>query len=50
VPEGLEWYVDKIISHHWKGRNMEFLGKWNLGVPHGSPYPTAMSWRLLIII
>jgi len=27
----MEWYVNKIISHHWKGRNMEFLVKWNLG-------------------
>jgi len=26
-----EWYVDEIISHRWKGRNIEFLVKWNLG-------------------
>ena len=26
-----EWYVDEIVGHHWKGRNIEFLVKWNLG-------------------
>jgi len=31
VPEGSEWYVNEIISHHWKGRNVELLVKWNLG-------------------
>jgi len=31
TPDETEWYVDEIISHHWKGRNIEFLVKWNLG-------------------
>jgi len=31
APDETEWYVDEIISHHWKGRNIEFLVKWNLG-------------------
>jgi len=26
-----EWYVDKIVGHCWKERNIEFLVKWNLG-------------------
>jgi len=30
-PDESEWYVDKIVGHHWKGRNIEFLVKWNLG-------------------
>jgi len=31
TPDETEWYVNKIIGHHWKGRNIEFLVKWNLG-------------------
>jgi len=31
TPDKTEWYVDKIISHCWKGRIIEFLVKWNLG-------------------
>ena len=31
APDETEWYVNKIVSHHWKGRNIEFLVKWNLG-------------------
>jgi len=31
TPDETEWYVDEIIGHHWKGRNIEFLVKWNLG-------------------
>jgi len=26
-----EWYVNEIVSHCWKGRDIEFLVKWNLG-------------------
>ena len=26
-----KWYVDKIVGHRWKSRNIEFLVKWNLG-------------------
>jgi len=28
TPDKTEWYVDKIVSHCWKGRNIEFLVKW----------------------
>jgi len=31
APDETEWYVNKIVGHHWKGRNIEFLVKWNLG-------------------
>jgi len=31
LPDKVEWYVNKIISHHWTGRKIEFLVKWNLG-------------------
>jgi len=49
TPDESEWYVNKIIGHRWKGRNIEFLVKWDLEIPHGSVYPTAMSWRPSII-
>jgi hypothetical protein len=29
--EDTEWYVDEIVGHRWKGRNIEFLVKWNMG-------------------
>jgi len=31
APDKTEWHVNKIIGHCWKGRNIEFLVKWNLG-------------------
>ena len=31
TPEDAEWYVNEIVRHCWKGRNIEFLVKWNLG-------------------
>ena len=31
APDGAEWHVDEIVGHNWKGRNIEFLVKWNLG-------------------
>jgi hypothetical protein len=31
APESAEWYVDEIVGHQWKGWNMEFLVKWNMG-------------------
>jgi len=31
APDETEWYVDEIIGHCWKERNIEFLVKWNLG-------------------
>ena len=31
TPDESEWYIDEIVGHHWKGRNIEFLVKWNLG-------------------
>ena len=31
APGDAEWYVDEIVGHRWKGRNIEFLVKWNLG-------------------
>ena len=31
TPNEAEWYVNEIIGHHWTGRKIEFLVKWNLG-------------------
>jgi len=31
APDETEWYVNEIVGHCWKGRNIEFLVKWNLG-------------------
>ena len=31
TPEDLEWFIDEIIGHRWKGKSIEFLVKWNLG-------------------
>ena len=31
APDETEWYVNEIIGHCCKGRNIEFLVKWNLG-------------------
>jgi hypothetical protein len=31
APDDAEWYVDEIVGHRWKGRNIEFLVKWNMG-------------------
>jgi len=31
MPDEMESYVDKIVGHHWTGRKIEFLVKWNLG-------------------
>jgi hypothetical protein len=31
APDGAEWYVDEIVGHKWKDRNVEFLVKWSLG-------------------
>jgi hypothetical protein len=31
APGDAEWYIDEIIGHRWKGRNIEFLVKWNQG-------------------
>jgi len=39
APDEMEWYVDEIVSHHWKGRNIEFLVKWNLGDSTWEPLP-----------
>ena len=27
APESAEWYIDEIVGHKWKGRNIEFLVK-----------------------
>jgi hypothetical protein len=29
--DDMEWGVDQILSHRWKGRSVEFLVKWTLG-------------------
>jgi len=29
--DNAEWYVNEIVGHRWKGRNIEFLVKWNIG-------------------
>jgi len=39
MPDKMEWYINEIISHHWKGRNIEFLVKWNLGDSTWEPLP-----------
>jgi hypothetical protein len=31
APDDAEWFVDEIVRHRWKGRNIEFLVKWNMG-------------------
>ena len=31
TPEDVEWFINEIISHRWKGIFIEFLVKWNLG-------------------
>jgi hypothetical protein len=31
MPEDAKWYVDEIVGHQWKGQNVEFLVKWNMG-------------------
>ena len=31
TPDDAEWFVDEIVGHRWKGRNVEFLVKWNMG-------------------
>jgi hypothetical protein len=31
TPDNAEWYVDEIVEHRWKERNIEFLVKWNIG-------------------
>ena len=31
APDDAEWFVDEIVGHRWKGRNVEFLVKWNMG-------------------
>jgi len=37
VLDKVEWYVNKIVSHHWTERKLEFLVKWNLGVSTWEP-------------
>jgi len=39
MPDEMEWYVNKIISHCWKERDIEFLVKWNLGDSTWEPLP-----------
>lgn len=31
VPDETEWLVDEIIGHQWKGKEISFQVKWNLG-------------------
>ena len=34
TPEDVEWFVNKIVSHRWKGKSIKFLVK--LGIPYGN--------------
>jgi hypothetical protein len=36
--EDNEWLVDEILTHQWKGNNIEFLVQWNLGDTTWEPY------------
>jgi len=31
VPDDTKWIVNKMESHHWNGRKLEFQVCWNLG-------------------
>ena len=31
APDNTKWFVDEILAHRWKGHQVEFLVKWNLG-------------------
>ena len=31
APDDAEWFVEEIMAHRWKGRNIEFKVKWSLG-------------------
>ena len=33
-----EWVVDELLAHRWKGAQVEFLVRWNLGDTMGEPY------------
>ena len=33
-----EWVVNKLVAHRWKGAQIEFLVKWNLGDTTWEPY------------
>jgi len=39
APDKMKWYVNEIVGHHWKERNIELLVKWNLGDSTWEPLP-----------
>ena len=48
VLDEMEWHVDEIIGHHWTGRKIEFLVKWNLGDSTGPSVDlTHYGWSIL---
>ena len=34
----VEWVVDELLAHRWKGTQIEFLARWNLGNRTWEPY------------
>ena len=34
----MEWVVDDLVTHRWKGAQIKFLVKWNLGDTTWEPY------------
>ena len=36
--DDVEWVVDELLTHRWKGTHIEFLVKWNLGNATWEPY------------
>jgi hypothetical protein len=38
APDDAEWIVDKLDSHQWSGKNLDFQVHWNIG---------EMTWELL---
>ena len=34
----MEWVVDELLTHRWKGTQVEFLVRWNLGNTTWEPY------------
>ena len=45
--EDKEWLVDEILTHQWKGSQLEFLVQWNLGDMTWEAYPNCKELEAL---
>jgi len=47
VPDEHEWFIDELLGHQWKGKNLEFEVRWSLGDTTWEPFENCIELEAL---